>query len=79
MNKVLITGRAERQSEIFDFEVGPWCDGIGLMVRDTGAGDKAFNGAGIWPSIEKARSVAAEIAKRALGPDCEIVWREAPG
>ena len=76
MNKVLMTGRAERKSEIFDFELGPWCDGIGLMVRDTGAGDKGFNGAGVWPSVEKAKSIADEIAKRAIGGDCSVDWTE---
>jgi len=71
-----MTGRAERKPEIFDFELGPWCDGVGLTVRDTGAGDKAFNGAGIWPSVEKAKSIADQIAKRAIAPDCAVVWTE---
>jgi hypothetical protein len=46
------------------------------MMRDTGAGDKGFNGAGIWPSIEKAKQIADQTVKRLLDPDCVIVWRE---
>ena len=76
MHKVLMTGQAAEKSNVFDFELGPWCDGIGLSVRDTGAGDRAFNGAGIWPTIEKAKSIADEIVRRAIGPDCAIVWIE---
>jgi hypothetical protein len=76
MNNVLMTGRAQWKSNIFDFKLGPWCDGIGLLVRDTAAGDKGFNGAGIWPSIEKAKSIAEQIAKRAMDPDCVVVWTE---
>lgn len=76
MHKILMTGRAERGSEVFDFELGPWCDGVGLMVRDTGAGDRAFNGAGIWPSVDKVKSIADEIVNRAIGPDCRITWTD---
>jgi hypothetical protein len=76
MHKMLMTGRAERKSDIFDFGLGPWCDGIGLMVRDAGAGNGAFNGAGIWPSVDKAKSIAHEIAKRAIGSDCSRVWTD---
>ncbi len=76
MHKVLMTGHAETPSGAFDFKVGNWSDGIGLMVRDTGAGDKGFNGAGIWPTIEKAKHIADQTVKRLLDPDCTIVWTE---
>jgi hypothetical protein len=76
MHKVLMTGHAETPSGTFDFKVGNWSDGIGLMVRDTGAGDKGFNGAGIWPTIEKAKHIADQTVKRLLDPDCTIVWTE---
>jgi hypothetical protein len=46
------------------------------MVRDAGAGNGAFNGAGIWPSVDKAKSIAHEIAKRAIGSDCSRVWTD---
>ena len=77
MNKVLISGHAETQTGVYDFKVGNWADGIGLMVRDTGAGDEAFNGAGIWPTIEKAKEIASQIAKRGLrDSDGIVVWTD---
>jgi hypothetical protein len=76
MHKVLMTGHAETPSGTFDFKVGNWADGIGLMVRDTGAGDKGFNGAGIWPTVEKAKQIADQTVKRLLNPDCTIVWTD---
>ncbi|QHN04020.1 hypothetical protein FTO74_12035 [Granulicella sp. WH15] len=74
MHKVLMTGHAETSLGAFDFKVGNWNDGIGLMVRDTGAGDRGFNGAGIWPTVEKAQQIADQTAKRLLDPNCAIVW-----
>jgi hypothetical protein len=74
MHKMLMTGHAETSSGAFDFELGYWIDGIGLTVRDTGAGDKGFNGAGIWPTIEKAQQIADQTVKHLLDPDCVIVW-----
>ena len=50
--------------------------GIGLMIRDTGAGDKGFNGAGIWPTVDKAKQIADQAVKRLLDPDCVIAWTE---
>jgi hypothetical protein len=76
MHKVLMTGHAETQTGAFDFKVGNWSGGIGLMVRDSGAGDEAFNGAGIWPTVEKAKQIADQTVKRLLDPDCAIVWIE---
>jgi hypothetical protein len=71
-----MTGHAETQSGAFDFKIGNWSDGIGLMVRDTGAGEKGFNGAGIWPTVEKAKQIADQTVKRLLDPNCAIVWTE---
>jgi hypothetical protein len=76
MEKVLITGHAESGSEAFDFQVGPWSGGIGLMMRHTGYADPQSTGAGIWPSVEKAKEIADQTAKRLLGPTCTIVWTE---
>jgi hypothetical protein len=76
MKKVLLTGRAEWQSEAFDFQIGEWCDGIGLMVRHTGYGEPRETGAGIWPTVEKAKEIADQIVKRLLSPECSVVWTE---
>jgi hypothetical protein len=76
MNKVLLTGRAEWQSEAFDFKIGEWVGGIGLMMRHTGYGEPKETGAGIWPTIDKAREVADQTVKRLLHPSCHIVWAD---
>jgi hypothetical protein len=76
MHKVLMTGHAETLSGAFDFKLGLRADGIGLMIRDTGAGDNSFNGAGIWPTIDKAKQIADQTIKRLLDPDSIIVWTE---
>ena len=74
MNKVLLTGRAEWKSEAFDFKIGEWVGGIGLMMRHTGYGEPKETGAGIWPSVEKAQAIADQTVKRLLSPDCSINW-----
>lgn len=33
-------------------------------------------GAGIWPSIEKAKQIANETVLRLFRQDCNIVWTE---
>jgi hypothetical protein len=76
MRKVLMTGHAEWGEEAFDFEVGEWSDGIGLMMRHAGYGDPKSTGAGIWPTIEKAKEIADQTVKRLLSPQCSITWTE---
>ena len=71
-----MTGHAEWGAEAFDFQVGEWCDGIGLMMRHTGYGEPEVTGAGIWPTIEKAKEIADQTVKRLLSPDCSIAWTE---
>ncbi len=44
MERVLITGHAQWGSEAFDFEIGPWSGGVGLMMRHTGYGDPKLAG-----------------------------------
>jgi hypothetical protein len=63
-------------SEAFDFKIGEWCDGIGLIMRHSGYGDPRETGTGIWPNIEKARQIAEETARRLLSPECSIAWTD---
>lgn len=76
MQNIILTGHAEWQGERFDFQIGPWCDGIGLMMRHSGFGNPKETGAGIWPDVEKAKSIADETVKRLLSPSCSITWTE---
>jgi hypothetical protein len=74
MTKVLMTGCAEWGHEAFEFKIGPWRDGIGLMMRHSGYGEPKETGAGIWPTVEKAQEVADQTVKKLLNPGCSIVW-----
>jgi hypothetical protein len=76
MEKVLKTGHAEWGAEAFDFKIGPWGLGIGLMMRHTGYGSPKETGAGIWATVEKAQEIAEETVKKLLSPNCEVVWSE---
>jgi hypothetical protein len=76
MEKVLVTGHAEWGAEAFDFKIGPWSHGIGLMMRHTGYGSPKETGAGIWPTVEKAQEITDETVKKLLNSDCEVVWSE---
>jgi hypothetical protein len=77
VKRVLLTGRAEWGAEAFEFEIGPWCEGIGLMMRHTGYGAPSLTGGGVWPTIEKAQQIAHETVHRLLDPKCEIAWKSA--
>jgi hypothetical protein len=79
--KVLMTGDAESAKEAFDFKVGEWVDGIGLMVRHAGYGEPRETAAGIWPSVEQRRislirwlNVCLD-RSRLVGPE-SISWTE---
>jgi hypothetical protein len=76
MNKVLLTGRAKWKSEAFDFKIGERIGGIGLMMRHTGSDEPKETGAGIWPTIDKAKEIADQTVKRLLDPGCHIVWTD---
>jgi hypothetical protein len=75
MKKVLITGRAEWEVEAFEFQIGPWCDGIGLTMRHIGYGAPSLTGAGIWATVEKAQEIAEQTAQKLLHPECEVTWK----
>ena len=76
MEKVLLTGHAENGLEAFDFKIGPWSGGIGLMMRHTGFGPAKETGAGIWPTVSKAQEIAEKTVKRLLSSSSVIVWTE---
>ena len=76
MHKVRMTGHAEFGAEAFDFKLGDWCDGIGIIVRHTGYGEPRETGAGIWPTLDKAKEIADQMVKRLLSRECSITWKE---
>ena len=42
-------------------------------MRHTGFGQPKETGAGIWPTIDKAKEIADQTVKRLLNPECSIV------
>jgi len=76
MSKVLITGRAQDNRETFVFTVDPFVSGSFLLsIRYAGDGAANVTGAGVWPSIEKAKQVAEEIAGKLLH-GAAVSWQE---
>jgi hypothetical protein len=58
MTRVTLIGHVEWKGETFDFKIGDWAGGIGLLMRRTGSGSSTETGAGIWPSIGRAQAIA---------------------
>ena len=63
----MIKGRAADHHEAFEFTVEPFVtEGFMLSIRYCGDGESNITGAGVWPTIDKAKSVAEETAQRLL-------------
>ena len=63
----LAKGSAQDSTEIFEFTIEPFVSG-GFLLSIKYSGDCHHNiiGAGVWPTIEKAKAIAGETAKRLL-------------
>ncbi len=62
-----MTGIASGNGETFEFTVTPVTNGeFRLDIRYSGDGEHNITGAGIWPSVQKAREVAETIAQKRL-------------
>ena len=67
MSKVIVTGKAQDDRETFVFTVEPFVSGGFLLsIRYAGDGEANVTGAGVWPSVEKAKQIAEETAGRLL-------------
>jgi hypothetical protein len=67
MSKVIVTGKAQDDRETFVFTVEPFVSGGFLLsIRYAGDGESNVTGAGVWPSVEKAKQIAEETAGRLL-------------
>jgi hypothetical protein len=72
----LIKGQAADDRELFEFTVEPFVmGGFLLSIRYSGDGLSNVTGAGVWPSIEKAKEVAEQSARRLLH-DSTVTWQE---
>ena len=72
----MIKGQAADDRERFEFTVEPFVTG-GFMLSIRYSGDGAHNvtGAGVWPSVEKAKDVAEQSARRLLN-GATVTWQE---
>jgi hypothetical protein len=63
----VITGEAKDDRELFQFTIEPFVTtGFLLTIRFSGDGRSNVTGAGVWPTIEKAKQVAQETATKLL-------------
>ena len=72
----LLTGEAHDGNERFNFAIKRFVTG-GFLLEISYISDKGhgINGAGVWPSIEKAKEIAQETAAKLLH-DASISWNE---
>jgi len=72
------TGEARDEREVFEFTVEPYVmGGYLLSIRFHGDCRENVTGAGVWPTIEKAKQIAQESATRLLH-GATILWKNDP-
>ena len=72
----LIKGRAADDRERFEFTVEPFVTGgFMLSIRYSGDGVRNVTGAGVWPSVAKAKEVDEKSARRLLH-GATVTWQE---
>jgi hypothetical protein len=72
----LIEGEARDATETFHFTIRPFVTGgFALYVQYSGDCHENTTGAGIWPTVERARRVAEESAARLLN-GATVTWLE---
>jgi hypothetical protein len=70
----MIRGEASGNRETFVFTISPFVTGGFLLdIRYSGDGAQNITGAGVWPTIEKAKQIAQETATRLL-QGAVIIW-----
>lgn len=76
--KSVATGEASEEKEVFEFTVEPFVSGGYLLsIRYHGDCCQNVTGAGVWPSVEKAKQIAQESASKLLH-GAAISWRDQP-
>lgn len=72
----MIKGEARDDRELFEFTIEPFVTtGFLLTIRYSGDGRENITGAGVWPSIEKAKEIAQATATKLLH-GAIISWQE---
>jgi len=76
--EALLRGRANDARETFEFTVERFvAGGFLLSIHFNGDGRENITGAGVWPTLEKAKQIAAETAERLLH-GAEVIWDQDP-
>ena len=71
----MIKGQASDDRETFEFTIEPFVSGgFRLDIRYSGDGRGNITGAGIWPTVEKAKQIAEETAQRLLH-GATVTWQ----
>jgi len=66
-SKFMIRGEAKGSTETFAFTISPFVTGGFLLDIRYGSNEGTnITGAGVWPTIEKAKQIAQETATRLL-------------
>jgi hypothetical protein len=74
----MITGLANDDKERFKLSIEPFVikeRGFLLMIDYRGDGQGGGTGAGVWPTIEKAKQIAEQTAAQLL-QDATVTWNE---
>jgi hypothetical protein len=72
----VIKGEAKDEREKFEFSIEPFvAGGFMLSIRFNGDGRENITGAGVWPSVEKAKEIAQTTATKLLH-GAMITWQE---
>jgi hypothetical protein len=72
----MITGLARDEREQFEFTIEPFVtSGFLLQIRYSGDGADNVTGAGVWPSIDKAKEIAEQTAGKLLH-GAKVIWHD---
>jgi hypothetical protein len=72
----MIIGEAKDDKELFEFTIEPFVTtGFLLSIRYSGDCHHNVTGAGVWPTIAKAKDIAQDAATRLLH-GARVSWRE---
>ena len=74
--EVLATGSAKDSRELFEFTIERFVSGrVMLSIRYGGDCHHNITGAGVWPTVDKAKQIAQETARRLLH-GAEVTWND---
>jgi hypothetical protein len=72
----VVKGEANDEKEKFEVSIEPFiAGGFMLSIRFSGDGRQNTTGAGVWPTVEKAKQIAQTTATKVLH-GATIAWQE---